>query len=640
MGIRFRVLAIVIVTLGVGMGLTTIFATKMVINILLKSKEDQSNLLVEAIAQNVQNVMITGNADLAEGLLADQAKLKGVRDLQIITRTGLKPFYDNQTMEFVERKTGTHKFNHRQPNLPMEILSANDPRLLKVLETGGKTGYYEKVGQEELYTQLIPLLNEPRCHACHGIENKVQGVLRVSIAVQEAAMYGQRLHWWLFSLSWTIIGSLSFLLYFLLKKTIINPLTVMSRNMTEIAQGNLNKQIEITSRDEMGNMAKNFNQMAQNLGSNLRELKKINRELEESESRYRLLFNSVKEGIYQAEPDTDGKIILLNQAGAEIFGYNSPQDMIGKKFSECFLEKEDYQMLLGQLQYHGSAVNYVAQGRKMAGEVFFLESTNHMVLDNTTGTLRIQGIFRDITKRKETEQKIIEHEKANALNKISSLFAHDLQNPVVGIKKTIELLRKQDHNMESLMRLRVYEDLQANCELLLGMINEMLDIFHHNYEKLPLRLTGFSLHSAILEAVRLLKIEAEQKNVDLQCSCQPADLRITADQRRLQRVLVNLLSNAIKYTPPGKRVWLSATQNPDTSEIIIKVEDEGSGIAESDLGKVFNQFCHIESEGSRPGTGLGLYFCKTVVQEHGGRIWAENRSQGGARFCIVLPNSD
>ncbi len=495
------------------MGITAMLTTRMVTDVLLRFKEDQSNLLADAITQDVQNIMLTGNAELVDGLLADQAKLKGIKKFQIITVTGSMPFYDNKTIDLVEQKIGEHRFKRRHPKTPMVILPPDDPKLVQVLKTGRKSGYYEKVNGDEVYTQLIPLINEERCHLCHDPRDKIQGILGISIPVSDVMRHSQKLYWWLFSLSWALIGSLSFLLYLLLKRTIINPITMMNSNMAEIAQGNLDKRIEIYSTDEIGGMGRTFNLMARNMDSNLKELKKINQELKETE-------------------------------------------------------------------------------------------------------------------------------KANALNKISTLFTHDLQNPLVGIKKTIELLKNQGHNMEPEASHRIYDDLQATCELLLGMISEMLDVFHQNYEKLPLRLMKFNLNSIISETVRLLKIEVEQKGVILECICRPADLKITADQRRLQRVLVNLLSNAIKYTPPDKHIWLSAVQSQDSSEVVIQVEDEGTGIPESEMDKIFSQFCHIESGVARYGTGLGLYFCKTVVQEHGGKIRAENRPQGGARFSIVLPNQE
>jgi signal transduction histidine kinase len=118
----------------------------------------------------------------------------------------------------------------------------------------------------------------------------------------------------------------------------------------------------------------------------------------------------------------------------------------------------------------------------------------------------------------------------------------------------------------------------------------------------------------------------------------PADLPpVLADYERLEEVLVNLVENAIKYSPRGGQVEITARTTSD--EVIVSVTDEGIGVPEKDRDRIFERFSRLDSRLVRQmkGTGLGLFICKSIVEAHGGRIWAEQASGGGSRFSFSLP---
>jgi len=102
-------------------------------------------------------------------------------------------------------------------------------------------------------------------------------------------------------------------------------------------------------------------------------------------------------------------------------------------------------------------------------------------------------------------------------------------------------------------------------------------------------------------------------------------------------VLTNLIDNALKYTPAGTPIEIGATTDPDGLRICLA--DRGPGLGSSEEQRVFEKFYRARPEGGPGGVGLGLTICRAVVEAHGGRIWAENRPEGGARFCFVLPQS-
>jgi signal transduction histidine kinase len=228
------------------------------------------------------------------------------------------------------------------------------------------------------------------------------------------------------------------------------------------------------------------------------------------------------------------------------------------------------------------------------------------------------------------------------------MFAHDIRNPLVGIKKTLELL-VQDEGLQPSVHRQWWDEMRLTIDLLLGMINDMLDVYQESYSGLPLLTSTVSVKDLVADVVQLFRCEATAKRIAFHLKMPDDDVVITADRRRLLRVLVNLVHNAIKFSPQGGRITVTVhaearewtdRKSPDTSssQATIQVEDEGPGIVHEDLPHVFEMFGRRKDPGDiRIGRGLGLHFCRLVVAAHGGKIRAENRSSGGAVFSVELP---
>ena len=116
-------------------------------------------------------------------------------------------------------------------------------------------------------------------------------------------------------------------------------------------------------------------------------------------------------------------------------------------------------------------------------------------------------------------------------------------------------------------------------------------------------------------------------------------LVVEADQTKLYEVLTNLLQNAVKFTTEGKITVISEKSNVDGGiSALVKVQDTGSGIEQDILPRLFQKFASSSSSNTLGGTGLGLYISKSIVEAHGGKIWAENNAEGkGATFCFSIP---
>ena len=250
----------------------------------------------------------------------------------------------------------------------------------------------------------------------------------------------------------------------------------------------------------------------------------------------------------------------------------------------------------------------------------------------------------DSTERKQLEAQLLRSERLASLSQFASMFAHDIRNPLAGIKKTLELVAMRTGSFDK-ETAQLMADLQVATELLLGMINDMLDVYQESYSGLPLIASDFSVQVLVDEIVSLLQPEADAKGAHFRLDLPERNIVITGDRRRLQRVGINLVHNAIKYSPAGGRVTIVARQarglglqESRAEGLSIQVQDEGPGLDARELPHLFEMFFR-KKDGcdARIGRGLGLHFCKLVVEAHGGLIRADNRAAGGAVFTVVLP---
>ena len=245
--------------------------------------------------------------------------------------------------------------------------------------------------------------------------------------------------------------------------------------------------------------------------------------------------------------------------------------------------------------------------------------------------------------RGELEQKVAERseqlsetEKKRAA--MAHMIAHDLKNPLLGIKKTVERLEQTPSAFSGAQGKRILTDLLSAGDLVIGMVNEMLDLYRSDFGDIPLSRSTFQIEEIIQTTLRILGPDLEEKKIQVPLNSSPQPISVFGDKRRLTRVLINLLSNAIKFSPDQGCISVHATirkQNGSGAQVEIRVEDEGLGIPEQDLPRIFDRF--YSQDKTEAGTGLGLPYCKLVAEAHGGSIMAENREQRGFAVSVLLP---
>jgi PAS domain S-box-containing protein len=263
-------------------------------------------------------------------------------------------------------------------------------------------------------------------------------------------------------------------------------------------------------------------------------------------------------------------------------------------------------------------------------------------------------LFHNITRRKHMEAL---YEQLRSLNQLkddlAGMIVHDLRTPLTALitgLQTVEGLGELNEDQQEFLHVSIEGGLT-----LLGMINDLLDISRLESGTLPLKYDRLTAAQIVDRALRQIPSLASHKDLSLVSDIVEGLPIFYGDEEKLLRTLVNLLGNAIKFTPHGGTITVSAravvSMEPDSGEepgmapgnsqsaILFSVADTGEGIPMEAFGRIFEKFGQVENRraGRKMSTGLGLSFCKLVVEAHGGRIWVESELGKGSVFSFTIP---
>ena len=349
-----------------------------------------------------------------------------------------------------------------------------------------------------------------------------------------------------------------------------------------------------------------------------------------------LILEAVGDGIYGI--DLEGRLTFINVAGAHALGY-SPEQLTGRDLHEVIHHSH------ADGTPYSKATSPILQALRrsesirMRDEVFWRHdgssfpveySANPLLEDGQTSGMVVA--FQDVSERRR-----LEHMKDEFISTVS----HELRTPLTSLRASLGLifagaLDKRPEKQQQMLKIAI-----SNSDRLIRLVNDILDFERVEKGALPLDRQPVEAIDLLRRAADVSESSASKVRINVRVDAGPA--KVLADEERILQVLNELVANAIKFSPPETAIRLSArpiTGSADTSpEVAFTVEDQGRGIAPEKLERIFDRFQQGDASDSRAlgGTGLGLALCRSIIEQHGGRIWAESIPGKGSRFHFTLP---
>jgi PAS domain S-box-containing protein len=343
------------------------------------------------------------------------------------------------------------------------------------------------------------------------------------------------------------------------------------------------------------------------------------------------VLNAVADGIFGT--DAERRVAFVNPAAARMLGA-SVTELVGRPVHEIVHEhREDGEACSDRCRILRALMSRESSA---AQDTFFRKDGSSFATDYSVTPMTNQGIitgvvlsFRDISQRRELER---------MKDEFISTVSHELRTPLTSIRGALGLLSagllgELNPKASNLLRIAV-----SNTDRLVRLINDILDLERMESGRAPLHFRRCVLRDLVQQSVDTMTAMSDAAQVRLQLQVD-SSISIDADSDRILQVLTNLLSNAIKFSPAGSTVQISMEARAES--VLLRVMDEGRGIPVDKLESVFDRFQQVDATDSRQkgGTGLGLAICRSIIQQHGGRIWAERNPDQGTTFLVSLPRT-
>lgn len=384
-------------------------------------------------------------------------------------------------------------------------------------------------------------------------------------------------------------------------------------------------------------------------GRDMTEQKRAQENTTASEQHLKALLTCLAEGVYQI--DLEGNLVYMNGAAERILQYQE-NELLGKNMHSIIHDQSDAQHSqpsqasvpqpsTGQRsQPTGDfkLLRVVEKGEELRiSEDWFRRKDGSIVPVEYVGSPLMQNgevkgaviAFQDITTRKEAEKRVSE---------FYSTVSHELRTPLTSIRGAMRLLEAGKGGELTERGKHLTTMGRIECDRLVRLINDMLDIRKMEAGKLALRYGEFDAVDSARQAIANLQAYADEHRVSITLKPTPP-IQLNAEKDRFTQILTNLVSNAVRFSPLDSEVIVSLEVIATEQALTVSIQDKGPGIKPADQRRLFKVFQQLDATDARRkgGTGLGLAICKSLVEQHGGKIGLTSAEGEGATFWFTLP---
>ena len=441
---------------------------------------------------------------------------------------------------------------------------------------------------------------------------------RVLVSIPTSLAYSEAIEFTKRILSFTLISCLVVIaIALVVSHRIVTPIRQVTGAARAIGRGEFDQEIQVTSSDEVGILAEEFNSMRRNLKSAVEKLT-------EEEKKMTAIVNSIAEGLILV--DSSNRVLHINPAAERLLDLS--EDSINKDITE--LIQNDELIQIEQTPSKNEDANFVSEITLIHhDEKLVLRTIASPFLDENGQTLGTVYLFEDITREKEIDQM-----KSDFI----SLVSHELRTPLTSIIGFVSFILDgkagaiNDRQRNSLARV------QRQSKRLAALINDLLDISRIESGRIQMEQESISILEIVTQRLEEIRPQADEKSIRLALTAPESVPTILGDEARMGQVFTNLIGNAIKFTPDNGEV--SVKVEADGNLLHVEVIDTGPGIPPEERQKVFDKFYQLSDISTRQqgGSGLGLSITKSIVEAHGGKLWIDDGNQGkGSNFQFVLP---
>ena len=487
-----------------------------------------------------------------------------------------------------------------------------DPQVSQVLKTGesAKKIQTNPDTNRRVWLYVSPIKKDNEVVGVVSLMADIESVYQDLVGITKIFTVGTILS----ILITTIIG-------FVASKTVTSSIEKMSAQVKTMASGNYGTVVGINTNDEIGDLAKVFNQIS----------KRIKEEQDVTETERRRLatiIESMMDGIITT--DSNGKVILINTSAGDMIDAPENEILIGKDALKL-LNISEYESIGEIIEAEDSLlVNTSEDDEGLLLRAEFSKILKEENEDLSQVSTELEGyiiVLYDVT-----EQERQERERREFVSTVS----HELRTPLTTMNSYIEALEEGVINDKELAP-QFIDTIHKETTRMIRMVNELMqlgkmDIKEEHYDK-----EFIDINKLIEQISDRFELTHPEKNFIKYIPKTP--IFVEGDQDKLTQVFDNIMNNAIKYSPNGKNITVRVRQNYNHNRVSISIKDEGVGIPLVHIDKIFNRFYRVDKSRQRTmgGTGLGLALAKNIVEAHKGRIWAQSREGYGSIIFVTLP---
>lgn len=487
-----------------------------------------------------------------------------------------------------------------------------DPQVSQVLKTGesAKKIQTNPDTNRRVWLYVSPIKKDNEVVGVVSLMADIESVYQDLVGITKIFTVGTILS----ILITTIIG-------FVASKTVTSSIEKMSAQVRTMVSGNYGTVVGINTNDEIGDLAKVFNQIS----------KRIKEEQDVTETERRRLatiIESMMDGIITT--DTNGKVILINTSAGDMIDAPENEILIGKDALKL-LNISEYESIGEIIEAEDSLlVNVSEDDEGLLLRAEFSKILKEENEDLSQVSTELEGyiiVLYDVT-----DQERQERERREFVSTVS----HELRTPLTTMNSYIEALEEGVINDKELAP-QFIDTIHKETTRMIRMVNELMqlgkmDIKEEHYDK-----EFIDINKLIEQISDRFELTHPEKNFIKYIPKTP--IFVEGDQDKLTQVFDNIMNNAIKYSPNGKNITVRVRQNYNHNRVSISIKDEGVGIPLVHIDKIFNRFYRVDKSRQRTmgGTGLGLALAKNIVEAHRGRIWAQSREGYGSIIFVTLP---